>query len=88
MITGKTTSGFEFEIDEAALDDMELLDALVAIDDGRTDQVSKVCVQLLGKEQRARLYEFLRGENGRVRATEVNEALVEILAACNDGKKS
>ena len=88
MITGKTERGFEFEIEDDALDDMELLDALVEIDNGRTDQVSTVCVRLLGKAQRAKLYDFLRGDNGRVKATDVSAALLEILAACADGKKS
>ena len=88
MITGKTERGFEFEIEEEALDDMELLDALVEIDNGRTDQVSTVCVRLLGKTQRAKLYDFLRGANGRVKATDVSAALLEILATCADGKKS
>ena len=88
MITGKTERGFEFEIEDDALDDMELLDALVDIDNGRTDQVSTVCVRLLGKAQRAKLYDHLRGENGRVKATDVSAAILEILAACVDGKKS
>ena len=42
MITGKTERGFEFQIEEEALDDMELLDALVDIDNGRTDKISTV----------------------------------------------
>lgn len=88
MITGKTASGFDFEIEDDALDDMELLDALVEIDNGRADQVSTVCVRLLGKAQRARLYEHLRGANGRVRATDVSAAILEILGAVSDGKKS
>lgn len=88
MITGKTERGFEFQIEEEALDDMELLDALVDIDNGRTDKISTVCVKLLGKEQRARLYDFLRGENGRVKASDASQAVYEILAACAPGKKS
>ena len=31
---GKTSSGFEYELDEAALDDYELLETLQDIDDG------------------------------------------------------
>lgn len=88
MYTGKTSGGFEFEIPEENIDDMELIDALVDVDNGQQDQISTVCLHLLGKAQRARLYEHLRGENGRVRATEVSAAILEILGAVRDGKKS
>ena len=36
MIKGKTTTGFEFEIDETKLDDWELLEKFNAIDKGET----------------------------------------------------
>ena len=88
MLTGATSTGFAWEIEEAALDDMELLDALKELDDGKLDAVSEVCIHLLGKQQRTALYAHLRGENGRVKASEVTEALGEILNGIKDGKKS
>lgn len=86
MITGKTESGFEFELPDDVIDDMELLDALVAMDKGDLSAVSPICERMLGT-QRAALYEHLR-RDGRVRISDVSKAVVEIFAAIKDGKKS
>lgn len=88
MLTGTTSSGFAWEIEEDALDDMELLDALAEIDAGRTDAVSAACLHLVGKKQRAALYDHLRDETGRVRISAVANELGEILGGLRDGKKS
>lgn len=88
MLTGKTSTGFAWNIEEDALDDMELLDALVESDKGNGAAISDVTRLLLGEKQRAALYDHLRGENGRVRATAAVTAVNEILAAIRDGKKS
>ena len=42
MIRGTTGSGFDFEIDEDALDDMELLEDLCALDRGELDALPAV----------------------------------------------
>ena len=39
-MTGKTTSGFEYEIDEESLDDYELLEDLCEMDDGNAAKTS------------------------------------------------
>ena len=65
MITGKTKTGFEYQIEDTAPDNMELIDAIADSGDDPT-QISKVIRLLLGKEQRKRLYEHLRTEDGRV----------------------
>ena len=87
MITGKTQSGFEFSIDENALNDMELFDDLVEIDNGNTLAISSVCNRILGKQKMA-LYDHLRGEDGRVPMDKVVSAVGEILKASSSGKKS
>ena len=88
MLTGTTSSGFDWKIEEDALDDMELLDALSEIDAGKLDSVSAACLHLLGKEQRAALYNHRRDEKGRVRISAVSDELGEILMGLRDGKKS
>lgn len=88
MLTGTTSTGFAWQIEEDALDDMELLDALAEIDRGKLDAVSAACLHLLGKDQRARLYEHRRDERGRVRISDVSAELGEILAGMRDGPKS
>lgn len=75
MIAGKTASGFEFSVEEDALNDMELLDAL------EEARLSTACSLLLGKEQRGRLYEHLRNEKGRVPVDRVSSELLEIIQA-------
>ena len=88
MLTGTTSTGFTWNIEEDALDDMELLDGLVGWENGDQSAASAVCLHLLGKEQRAALYEHLRGVNGRVKATQVLTAVNEILVELRDGPKS
>ena len=88
MLTGTTSTGFAWQVDEESLDDMELLDALVEWDKGSGEASSTVCLHLLGKQQRAALYDHLRGENGRVKLTEAVAAVNEILASIREVKKS
>lgn len=80
MIIGKTTSGFEFSINEKALDNMELVDALAGIEENVLS-FSKVVKLLLGEEQKKALYDFLRDEDGIVPSGKVSEAISEILEA-------
>jgi len=86
MITGTTSSGFEFEISPEAINDMELLEALCDLDRGDASALAEICRRLLGDQKKA-LYEHLRID-GRVPANKVIEAVGEILAACKEGKKS
>lgn len=79
MITGKTRSGFAFEIDEATLDNMELVDAIAEVDDNPL-AVSKVLTLLLGSQKEA-LYDGLRTPDGRVPVSAVASAIKEIFEA-------
>ena len=63
MITGKTESGVEFELDNKVLDNMELLDALSEAEENPV-HMSKVANMLLGDTQRKKLYDYLRTEDG------------------------
>lgn len=85
MITGETKDGFKFTIEDAAIDDMELLEALK--DFSRNDDLSavpEIFERLLGSEQKKALYEFVRDpETGRVRATKASEILTEIFDIAN-----
>lgn len=84
MIEGKTKSGFKYRIDDNALDDMELLDALMDMDedrDGKGIYASRKALRsLLGEKQVEDLYEFIRDkETGKVSAKKVYETFGEIL---------
>lgn len=82
---GKTASGFSFNIDEDARDDMELLEVISAIDKGHNELVPDALVMLLGEKQKAKLYEFCRGKSGRVSATKVFQTLKEIFQSIQEG---
>lgn len=81
MIQGKTKSGFEFEIDERAMDNMELVDALAEASDEDPISVSRVVKLFLGEKLRKRLYDHLRDEKGRVPVSAVNNEVSEIFEA-------
>lgn len=88
MIEGKTSSGFEFSLDEDALDDYELLEMLCKIDKGEDGILIDTVKRLVGDEQEHRLREHVRNEKGRVSATRMTEEIGEILAAAKSGKNS
>ena len=75
MLRGKTATGFAFKIDEGVRDDMELLEAVTNYDAGDKQLMPKILESLLGKDQKAKLYEHCRGKNGRVSATMVFQEL-------------
>lgn len=85
---GKTSSGFEFEIDEKKLNDMRLLDMIVDLANGDAMQLSPVVVKVLGKDQRERLYEHLEEKEGRASIERVSEEVAEIFSAGRSGKNS
>lgn len=92
MITGKTSSGFEFEYDSLRLDDVRYVDVLaVAIDEKESDlerikATSRLTKMLLGEELKERLYDFIAERNaGRVPAAELNTHLAEIMDAAKRG---
>lgn len=87
MLKGKTESGFYFEIDETALDDMEFVEALADLEEDAL-KLPKVCNMLLGKEQKAKLYDHLRNEHGKVPASAVSSAIVEIMLVAGESTKN
>ena len=87
MIKGKLNSGFEYEIAEESLDNMELLDAIVDADESPL-AVTKVVRLLLGDDQRRKLYDHLRTEKGNVPVAAVSEAVAEIFRASGQEVKN
>lgn len=86
MIKGTTKSGFVYEVEKTALDDMRIVDAMaIAMDDDadnaeRLAANSTASVLILGKAQRARLYEHIAARcEGRVPIAEFEAELADIL---------
>ena len=81
---GKLKNGFEYEVDENVLDDMEMLDALAEARGEDPLQINVVSKKLLGVEQRKRLYDHLRDETGRVPIEAATEAITDIMLDIGD----
>ena len=82
----KTTSGFECDIDEDTLDDIELIEDLVEIDSGNATLVPRVIGRLLPDDKK-KLYDHVRTDKGRVPIGAVGEELAEIIKGLNSKKK-
>ena len=75
---GTTSTGFQYEITDEAMNDAELLDALIEADEGNATSMMKAMSKLLGAEQKKRLYEHLRNKSGRVPLTGERSLVSEI----------
>ena len=84
---GKTSTGFEFDIEDERLYDMELVDIMAEIDENPL-LMPKLCKMLLGEEQKKRLYDHLRSEDGRVPIEATTNAIQEIFNSPGDLKNS
>lgn len=75
-------------IEEENLDNMELLDAIAAVDDGDPFAMSRLCNHLLGKKEKKALYDALRDEKGRVPTASVGSAVREIFEKLGETGKN
>lgn len=83
----KTESGFECEIDISLWENMELVDEIAELSEGNFLKLSKVTKMVLGDENRKKLYDHVRIENGTVPPQLIEKELMEIFAKQgNDGK--
>ena len=78
MAKVKTSEGFEAEIDESCIDDMELFDAISEYDSGNKLAFSRMVSKLMG-DQKGALYDHYRDERGRVSFSSIASAFFEIL---------
>ena len=85
---GKLKNGFSFDVDENALDNMELIDAMAEAQEENPAMFSKAVLLLLGKDQRKKLYDHIRADNGRVSVEAVTHSFVEIFEALGEQGKN
>ena len=82
-------NGLELEVNEQCLNNMELLDALEEMTDGNELAISKVVKLMLGKENRKKLYDYVRDKDGRVPLEIIDKCLTEIMLLLGEqGKNS
>lgn len=82
-------NGLELEVNKQSLNNMELLDALEEMTDGNELAISKVVKLMLGKENRKKLYDYIRDKDGRVPLEKIDKCLTEIMMLMGEqGKNS
>lgn len=85
MITGTTSSGFTYQIDENVLQDYELLEAIAEAETNPI-MITRVVRLLLGDDI-DKLKNHVRDENGRVSIEKMNVEITEIFEAQKKLKK-
>ena len=81
-------NSLELEIDESALNNMELVDALIEMQENEL-AISTALKLLLGTQNRKKLYDFLREKDGKVPIEKVVPCFEEILNLLGEqGKNS
>lgn len=87
MEKGKTLSGFDYEISDARLNNMELIDALAELESNPLRLV-RVAELLLGDKQKKALYDFVRLKDDTVPIDAIERELMEILKSGRETKNS
>lgn len=87
MAKGKTLSGFDYEISDARLNNMELVDALAELESNPLRLV-RVAELMLGDEQKKALYDFVRLEDDTVPIDAIERELMEIIKSGRETKNS
>ena len=87
MLTGKTKSGFKYEISEERLNNYELLESISEIEENPM-VLPKVVKGLQGKEQHDALKDHLRNEDGVVQLEILGKEVEEIFQSHNQTKNS
>lgn len=86
--TVKLDSGLELLMKDSVMDDMELLDDLVAMDEGNGYAMSRVLNRmLLDPEEKRKLYDHLR-KGGVTKVSDVAKAMREIFEKLGDAGKN
>lgn len=83
----KLESGLALNVRDDVMDNMELLDDLVALDEGNGYAISRVLNRMLEPEEKKKLYEHLR-EDGVTKVSRVVNAMKEIFDRLGDNGKN
>lgn len=85
MIKGRTTSGFEFEVDERLANDARFFDILAEAEENPV-LAPKITLTFLGKEQRDRLYKHLE-KDGIVPMDKVEAEMEEMFKLAGEASE-
>lgn len=86
MLKGKTSTGFEYEIDDEVADDWEIVESYAEAEHGDNRASIMVLKQILGADQYNALKEHCRGKNGRVSGKMMGAEMEEIMDSSKETK--
>lgn len=87
MITGKTSTGFEFAFSQDVVNDMRMLRAIGRMEKGEADAIDYVGKKLLGEEKYDKLLEHIQTEDGRQPVDALISEFKDMFEAYQNGKK-
>jgi len=87
MIRGETSTGFAFTLDKNVMNNMELIDVLADSSLDAGFRASAVVKMVLG-DQRKKLYDHVRTDDGRVPVEAIDAEMKEIFASINESQKN
>ena len=87
MIKGKTSSGFEYVIDDMALNNYELFDAISEVKQNPV-MMPRIVKLMLGEEQKNKLIDHVRDENGIATIEAMESEIMDIMQSHNQVKNS
>jgi len=84
---GVTESGFKFKVNDNALKNMELVEAIAEVDTNLL-RLPGLLTMLLGDEQKKKLYDHVRAKDNTVPMDKVAAEVVAILHAMGEKEKN
>ena len=81
-----TDTGFKCDVNRDALNDVELLDDIIDMNNGELISVHRIVDKVIGKEQRAALYDHVRDDKGVVKLDAISAELTNIFDAVQNLK--
>ena len=85
-MTGTTASGFEFEMEDDLLKDVEFLEIFYAVQRGDTGAVFDLIGAALGKDQKKALYDHVRNGKGKVMIEDLTPELEDMFKALGENQ--
>ena len=93
MDTIKTKSGFEYQIADDAMDDLEVFEAIRSANDSDLSGMEKTSAYfnafqgIIGKDQDKALREYLKKKNGKLKTSDYRMEIDDFFASLSKPKK-
>lgn len=78
IVSGKTSTGFKYSVKKAMLKNAEFLELFAKVNNGDQMQIFNLIELSLGKEQKEKLYDHVRDEDGMVPIEQLSSEIAEI----------